>query len=164
MLTSLFQPITLSWAPLLVVPLFSGNAITLSSLVHQGGRSNPAQISSNLVLPSNALGCREGIQPVREQVPASPIQGRHQHPSAPAGRVAGIQHLDIPVRAWPASWSHLFGGQGWICFAQVVLQVAGTCLAEFIGLEKSLNSSRKAVQGRRGERLLKQFLLIEHDP
>lgn len=30
---------------------------------------------------------------------------------APAGRVAGIQHLDIPVRVWPASWSHLFGEQ-----------------------------------------------------
>lgn len=82
MLTSLFQPERFSWAPLLVVALFSGNAITLSSLVHQGGRSNPAQISFNLVLPCNALGCREGIQPVREQVPASPIQGRHEHPSA----------------------------------------------------------------------------------
>lgn len=110
-LISLFQPETLLWAPLLVVPLFSGNAITLSSLVHQGGRSNPAQISFNLVLPSNALGYGEGIQPVREQVPVSHIQGRHEHPSSlPSPRVAGIQQLNIPVKAWPASRSHLFWG------------------------------------------------------
>lgn len=34
-------------------------------------------------------------------------------------------------------------------FAHVVLQVAGTCVAPFIGLEKHL-CPRKAVQGRSG--------------
>lgn len=50
-------------------------------------------------------------------------------------------------------------------FAQVVLQVAEICVAEFIGLEKSL-CPRKAVGGRSGKRLglIKQFLLIEHAP
>lgn len=44
-------------------------------------------------------------------------------------------------------------------FVQVVLQVAGTCLAEFIGLEKSLNSSRKAVQGKSGGEAFKAVLI-----
>lgn len=157
-LISLFQPETLFWAPLLVVPLFLSNVITLSSFVHQGGRSNPAQISFNLVLPSNALGYGEGIQPVKEQVSDAPIQGGHEHPSA----------LPSPCRqgGWHSALRH--PSEGLACqlespfwgatFVQVVLQVAGTCLAEFIGLEKSLNSSRKAVQGRSGGEAFKGTL------
>lgn len=137
-------------------------AITLFSLVHQGGESNPAQISFNLVLPSNALGCGDRIQPAREQVPAftsrvgTSIPQPLPSPCMWGGWCQALKQPSESVGFWleMSFWK----GKKDLAVLRWSCQVAGTCVAEFIGLEKSGCSGQ---EWGRGWGLVSSSLLIE---